>query len=487
MVLKAARTKIVATLGPASDAPEKINQLWNAGVDVFRLNFSHGTFEEHAKRVEHIREVTDDQAAILIDLPGPKIRIGEVKENSFLLTGDEFIITTRPLKGDSKRVSVDYKDLPRDASPGQHLSLADGSIQLRIKEIVDETDIVCEVLHGGPLLSRKGLNAPDVPLNLFFPTENDWKALEFSINLDPDFYALSFVRRRQDVAKIREFVNSQYKKTALISKIEHRDGLRNFEEILKVSDGIMVARGDLGVEIPVEQVPIVQKDLVAKCRLAARPVIVATQVLSSMTTSPRPTRAEANDVANAILDGTDALMLSEETASGNHPLESVMYMEKIAKETENHLTTPFPQDHVSSQDVAELIGQSAALLADRLDVAAIITATRTGRTSRYVAKHRPRLPIIAATPDPKTYKQLKLVWGVFPILIPVTTATDDLILVALKQSLEAGFIVDDDKVLVIAGTILGSPSTTNFMQVLSVRDTLEIAKTLEEQKKMKKE
>ncbi len=482
MTLKAARTKIVATIGPVSDSPDKIQQLWQVGVDVFRLNFSHSTFKEHKKRIEIIREITNDQAGILIDLPGPKIRIGEVEPNTVLLNGTEFIITTRPVKGNSNQVSVTYKDLPKDASPGQHISLADGLIQLRIKEIVEDTDIICEVLHGGPLLSRKGLNAPDVPLNLYFPTEKDWKALEFSIELDPDFYALSFVRRKQDVARIRDFINSKYKKAALISKIEHRDGLRNFDEILRLSDGIMVARGDLGVEIPVEQVPIVQKELVAKCRAAARPVIVATQVLSSMTTSPRPTRAEANDVANAILDGADALMLSEETASGNYPVDSVMYMEKIARSIEKYLEKPIDRYSSEKPDVAELIGQSTALLSAKLDVAAIITATRTGRTSRYVAKYRPKLPILAATPDPKTFKQLNLVWGVYPLLIPVTTTTDELILTALKKSLESGFIVEDDKVLVIAGTILGSPAKTNFLQVLKVSDTLEIARALQERK-----
>ncbi len=467
-------TKIVSTLGPASESKSSIKQLYEAGVDIFRLNFSHGTISEQEQRVEAIRFVTNNQAAILIDLPGPKIRIGEVEDGTILAKGTEFIITTRKVLGNREEVNVSYNGLPKDLNPGQQICLADGLINLKVKEIINNADIITEVINGGSITSGKGLNVPNAPLNLFFPTNYDIEIIKRAINFEPDFFGLSFVRRPKDIQIIRDLLHEKDADTALVAKIEHRDALSEFPNILSQSDAVMIARGDLGIEIPIEDIPIIQKELITQCRIANRPVIVATQVLSSMTYSPRPSRAEANDIANSILEGTDALMLSEETAIGNYPIDAVKIMDKIAKRIEYYMAKTQGISLPKLPDTIDPIENSIGSIAtSSSDIAAIITGTRTGRTAKIVSKYRPPQPILATTPSIKVLKQLKLVWGVIPLLIPETESTDDFIYNSITQALESELITVKDKILIVAGSLFGKRAKTNFIQILQVEQALE--------------
>ena len=468
------RTKIISTLGPVTESKSLIKQLYEAGVDIFRLNFSHGTLNEHEQRIADIRLVTNDQAAILIDLPGPKIRIGEIEDGTVLRQGNKFIITTRNIHGNKEEVSVSYNGLPQDVSPGQQICLADGLITLKVKEIINNTDIITEVIDGGSISSGKGLNVPNAPLKLFFPTKNDIEIIKYAINLEPDFFGLSFVRRTKDIQIIRDLLQEKNVHTALIAKIEHRDALTEFPDILSQSDAVMIARGDLGIEIPIEDIPVIQKELITQCRNANRPVIVATQVLLSMVHSPRPSRAEANDIANSILEGTDALMLSEETAIGDYPIESVKYMNRIAKRTEYYMSKTQGISPPKLLDTIDPIENSINSIANSpSDIAAILTGTRTGRTARIVSKYRPSQPILATTPSSRIFKQLKLVWGVIPLLISETESTDDFIYNSITQALESDLITVRDKILIVAGSLFGKRAKTNFIQVLQVEQALE--------------
>ncbi|MHA1167158.1 MAG: pyruvate kinase [Candidatus Hodarchaeales archaeon] len=327
---RSTKTKIVCTIGPASSKVSIQKKMLKAGMDVCRINFSHGTLEFYEDLFKKIRSITETDLGILVDLPGPKIRIGEVDGKHVLHKGDKFVITTEEdIVGDNKRVSISHKTLHKETKRGHHLFINDGIVGLKVKKILKK-DITCEVIAGGEISSRKGVNCPDVPLSLYFPTEVDLKKLEQAMKLRPDYVAMSFIRRPEDIIPIRNILEEKYINIKLISKIEHRDAIKNFKQILALSDGIMVARGDLGIEIPTEQVPGVQKDIIRQCNIAGKPVITATQMLESMTYNARPTRAEASDVANAILDGTDAVMLSGETAVGNFPIKVIEIMDKIA-------------------------------------------------------------------------------------------------------------------------------------------------------------
>ena len=472
-------TKIVATIGPASDKILVLKELLKY-VDVCRLNFSHGAYPDHLERYERIRSVSSD-VAVLIDLCGPKIRTGDVEKGTILENGQKFRISGKiGLEGNSEVVSTNYPPLIKDAKVGNHLAIDDGLLQFRvIKKDSKKKELVCEVLHGGVLKSRKGINAPDVPLSIFFPTQKDLDDIRFVIrkfDQPADFLAASFVRRKEDILAVREKLDEANSSMQIISKIENQDGLMNFDDILEHSDGIMVARGDLGIEIPSEKVPIVQKQIIAKCNKASKPVIVATQMLESMTINPRPTRAEVSDVSNAIMDGADAVMLSGETAVGKFPVETVGYMERIINEIgENlHLISTEPAWATDSPNIPEVLGRAAHLISDAssLGINAIVTSTRSGSTTRMIAKCRPEKKIIAGTPYETVKRQLQLVWGVYPLRVKVTPSYDELLYEIVLKATENSMLNPKDTILAVGGSMLGFPSKTNQLQILNVEDIL---------------
>ncbi|RMG52659.1 MAG: pyruvate kinase [Acidobacteria bacterium] len=464
------RTKIVCTIGPASRSPEKLEQLIAAGMNVARLNFSHGSHDEHEEVIVRLREIAARLArplAILQDLAGPKIRIGEITAGTVhLQAGDRFILTTEAVPGDEHKVSITYPALPRDVRPGDTLLLNDGALELRVEE-TRENEIICRVVVGGPLSSHKGINVPTRSLQVPSLTEKDREDLAFGLERGVDYVALSFVRSPADVLEAKQFMAERGRLVPLIAKIEKHEALAHIDEIIEVVDGIMVARGDLGVETPLEKVPLVQKMLIHKCNQAGKPVITATQMLRSMVNNPRPTRAEVTDVANAILDGTDAVMLSEETAVGNYPVEAVQMMARIAEDAESGF--PFtvwtsqlkPREPVS---LPEAVSRAACALAENIRARAIITFTQSGSTARLVAKYRPRPSILAPTPLEETYHRLALVWGVIPMLSEATQTTDEMMERAFTAARRAGFVRRGDTVVITAGVPLGVPGTTNLIK-----------------------
>ncbi|MHA1977801.1 MAG: pyruvate kinase [Candidatus Hodarchaeales archaeon] len=472
-------TKIVATIGPASDKILVLKELLKY-VDVCRLNFSHGSYPDHLERYERIRSVSSD-VAVLIDLCGPKIRTGDVESGTFLENGQKFRISGKiGLEGNSEVVSTNYPPLITDAKVGNHLAIDDGLLQFRVvKKDSKKKELICEVLNGGVLKSRKGINAPDVPLSIFFPTQKDLDDIRFVIrkfDQPADFLAASFVRRKEDILAVREKLDEANSSMKIISKIENQDGLKNFDDILEHSDGIMVARGDLGIEIPSEKVPIVQKQIIAKCNKTSKPVIVATQMLESMTINPRPTRAEVSDVSNAIMDGADAVMLSGETAVGKFPVETVGYMERIINEIgENlHLISTEPAWTTDSPNIPEVLGRAVHLISDAssLGINAIVTSTRSGSTTRMIAKCRPEKKIIAGTPYETVKRQLQLVWGVYPLCVKVTPSYDELLYEIVLKATEKSMLDPKDTILAVGGSMLGFPSKTNQLQILNVEDIL---------------
>ncbi|HEY9721721.1 MAG TPA: pyruvate kinase, partial [Oscillatoriaceae cyanobacterium] len=410
------RAKVVATLGPASSSPEMIRKLIDAGVDVFRLNFSHGTHDDHAARIANIRAISQDMncvVAVLQDIQGPKIRIGEVKGGEVLLTpGTEFWLQSAPVLADEHRASVSYENLEKDVPVGAQVLLDDGLLELKVLEVRPD-GVRTEVVVGGPLKPHKGVNFPGVKMNVAVVTEKDKEDLIFGAKQGVDFVAASFVQEPEDVLMVREFLAGLGSRAHVISKIERRGAVEKIAAITAVSDGIMVARGDLGVETLPEEVPLAQKRIIAHCNAVGKPVITATQMLDSMIHNPRPTRAEASDVANAVFDGTDAVMLSNETAAGAYPLEAVATMVRIVKEAERaHLA-----NHRSDRDVrpgssvSDAISLATAQLADKLGAAAIITATALGGSARMVSRYRPGSPIFALAMSEMVARQLALVWG----------------------------------------------------------------------------
>ncbi|PRX28946.1 pyruvate kinase [Orenia metallireducens] len=471
------RTKIVCTIGPASESKEKLSQLMDAGMNVARLNFSHGDFEEHGARVKNIRELSKEKGipvAILLDTKGPEIRTGALKTGNEKVTlekGQEFVLTTEDILGDTTKTSVTYKDLPKDMKAGDTILIDDGLIGLKVKETTD-TDVICEVVNGGKLGGRKGVNLPGVSVNLPAITEKDIADIEFGIEQGVDFIAASFVRKASDVLAIKEILDKHDANIKIIPKIENQEGVENLDEILEVADGLMVARGDLGVEIPPENVPAAQKQMIRKCNKAGKPVITATQMLDSMQKNPRPTRAEASDVANAIYDGTDATMLSGETAAGDYPVESVATMARIAVETEKQLEYARLMDRdvlESRNTITDSISHATCKSAYELDASAIITTTQSGYTARMVSKYRPETPVVAVTPDQKVFNQLILSWGVKPILADITDSTDEMIKDSMNAAVEAGYVQKDDVVVITAGTPVSEPGTTNLLKVEVVK------------------
>jgi len=472
------RTKIICTIGPASESVEVLEQLINEGMNVARLNFSHGTHEEHLRRVEAIRQAmrnTGRRVAIMLDTKGPEIRTGRLKEEPVVLEeGKRIVLTTEEILGDAERVSVSYRGLPQDVKPGNMILIADGLIGLRVLS-VQGTEIECEVVNGGELGSRKNVNVPGVAIRLPALTEKDVADINFAIDHELDFIAASFVRKASDVLDIRRLLEQRGADIHIIAKIENQEGVDNLEEIIQVADGVMVARGDLGVEIPTEEVPLVQKLIIRRCNQAGKPVITATQMLESMIRNPRPTRAEASDVANAIFDGTDAIMLSGETAAGKYPVEAVRTMARIARRAEMSLSFReiLESKRTAAQpNVTDAISHATCTTAMDLGAAAIITATKSGSTARMVSKYRPEAPIIAATPVERVANKLCLVWGVIPIVVRETQGTDEMIEEAIGGSLEAGLIRCGDLVVLTAGVPAGVPGTTNLIKVHVVADVL---------------
>lgn len=476
------RTKIVCTIGPASREPEVLRALIHAGMDVARLNFSHGDHATHAENIRRIRTAAQEvgkPVAILADLQGPKLRVGAVSGDGIpIYEGERVTLTTRLVTGQRTEggtaqavLSVSYADLPRDVSPGERILIDDGLMELVVEEVGAE-DILCRVVTGGVVQGHKGINVPGVGLSIPAITEKDWEDLGFAISEGVDWVALSFVRSPDEVQRLKEALAVRCASPALIrviAKIEKPQALDRIEEIVRVADGIMVARGDLGIEIPPERVPMVQKRLIRLANAAGKPVITATQMLDSMIRNPRPTRAEASDVANAILDGTDALMLSGETATGRYPLEAVRTMVRITEEVEQALlagpwSEPSYVQH-GTGDVTDAVSHAACDTAHDLQVAAIIASTASGQTARSIAKYRPHIPIVAVTPNPIVQRQLMLSWGVIPLLGQPTASADEMKHHALRAAREAGLVRAGQYVVITAGVTPYMPGTTNLMAV----------------------
>jgi pyruvate kinase len=459
--------KIVCTLGPASNSPEMIERLMEAGMDVVRLNFSHGTHEDHAQTIKRVREASgrlSKPIGILADLQGPKIRTGSLKDKKPvpLVTGQRFTISIRPVEGSSEGVSTTYKRMARDVSRGDRILLGDGLIELQVLSTTSTT-VVCKVVNGGLLGEHKGINLPGVKLKIPAVTPKDHADLVFALKQGANFVAVSFVRSAKDVLHAKKAISRQKQDVPIIAKLEKPEAIENLDEILAVSDAVMVARGDLGVEMSPEKVPVVQKQIIARACEARRAVITATQMLESMTLNPRPTRAEASDVANAVFDGSDALMLSAETASGAYPLEAVQMMDRIIREAEANNTRilrPSPAQFNIAETASELICHAS----EELDMKVIAVFTETGFTARLVSKHRPRRPIISFSTIQETRRRLSLNWGVFPRTIGKVRDIEELVRTAEKRLLEEHLVQPGDVVGIVAGTPLFVGGTTNFMK-----------------------
>ncbi|QTN00058.1 pyruvate kinase [Sediminibacillus dalangtanensis] len=475
------KTKIVSTIGPASESVEMLTKLMEAGMNVARLNFSHGDFEEHGQRIKNIREAaekTGKTVAILLDTKGPEIRTGTLKDGEAQLTkGDTVYVSMEDIEGTAERISVTYPDLINDVHVGSKLLLDDGLIELEVEEILKEKkELKTKALNSGLLKNKKGVNVPNVSVNLPGMTEKDANDIKFGIEQDVDFIAASFVRRATDVLEIRDLLEQHDAgHIHIIPKIENQEGVDNLDHILQVSDGLMVARGDLGVEIPPEEVPLVQKEMIRKCNTAGKPVITATQMLDSMQRNPRPTRAEASDVANAIFDGSDAIMLSGETAAGDYPAEAVQTMSNIAMKAEtaiDHKAILDLRSKNSDMTITDAISQSVNHSAMNLEVDAILTPTVSGHTARMISKYRPKAPIIAVTFDERIERRLALVWGVQTIVGQLAHSTDDVLDVAIDRGISSGMLQRGNRVIITAGVPVGESGTTNLMKVHVIGDVL---------------
>lgn len=475
------KTKIVCTIGPASESVEKLTQLMEAGMNVARLNFSHGDFEEHGARIKNIREaaeITGNNIAILLDTKGPEIRTNNMKDGAIeLVAGNDIIVSMTEVEGTTEKFSVTYEGLIDDVDPGSKILLDDGLIGLEVTKI-DKTagEIHTKILNSGTLKNKKGVNVPGVAVKLPGMTEKDANDIRFGIEQGIDFIAASFVRRASDVLEIKQLLeDNNASHIHIIPKIENQEGVDNIDEILEVSDGLMVARGDLGVEIPAEEVPLVQKLLIKKCNTLGKPVITATQMLDSMQRNPRPTRAEASDVANAIFDGTDAIMLSGETAAGSYPVEAVQTMNNIASRAEealNYKEILSKRSKDSEHSITDSIGQSVAHTALNLEVKAVITPTGSGHTARMISKYRPEAPIVAVTYDASIQRQLALVWGVYPRLSQKSESTDEMLDVAVQEGVNSSIVTHGDLVVITAGLPVGEAGTTNIMKIHVIGDVL---------------
>ena len=463
------KAKIVCTIGPASMRQEALAAMTEAGMDVARLNLSHGDFEAHRRVAEALRDI--GSVAILVDLPGPKIRIGRVEGSVRLVPGDRVHFTTQDVIGNSGELSVSHPGLPLELSVGGSIYINDGLIEIGVVSIDESLEgFTGRVVSGGEVTSFKGVNVPGARLSMRPPTEADLEGIEFGVEFC-DLFAASFVRERGDIEGVKKAIEEAGGDQPVISKIEHREAVENIDEIVEASDGVMVARGDLGIEVPSWEVPLIQKRIIGRCNEAGKPVIVATQMLESMVMNPRPTRAEASDVANAILDGADAVMLSEETAMGLFPVEAVKVMNKITQTVEEKAPRVQPERMVEGS-IPDVIGQLAAQAARAVGPAAIIVVTRSGFSARMVSKHRPRTPILSVAKSPEVNRRARLYWGVEPLEVEWADDRNELLVRAVRGSVEAGYLARGDSVMIVSGSTLEAPGGTSALEILSVEDIL---------------
>lgn len=466
------KTKIVCTLGPSTDKGNTLKELMLAGMDVCRFNFSHADHEEHLgrlKKVEKLRKELGIPVATLLDTKGPEIRIGTFKDNKKidLVEGQTFILTTRDIEGDETQVSISYPNLIYDIEVGHRILIDDGLIETVVTKVSD-TDITCCVKNGGTISNKKGVNVPGVHLTMPFISDKDREDILFGISHEYDFIAASFVRTADDVKEIRKMLVKHNSKTKIVAKIENLQGVENIDEIIKAADAIMIARGDMGVEIPYEEVPVIQKMIIKKVYNSNKQVITATQMLDSMMKNPRPTRAETTDVANAIYDGTSAIMLSGETAAGNYPVEALKTMVKIAIRAEADIDYKkrfHMLDACKSPDITDAISRATVTTAHDLNAKMIITVTTSGKTARVISRYRPQCQILGCTTDPIVYRQLNMSWGVTPLLMDIEHDTFELFEHAVQAVEEAGYLIDGEIAVLTAGVPLGMAGTTNLIKV----------------------
>lgn len=464
------RTKIVATIGPATQDPDVLRALIEAGASTLRLNFSHGTHDDHQRSIRLIRQISfelNQPVGILQDLQGPKIRLGRFEKGPIqLATGDSFVLTSHEVAGTQERAAVTYDRLADEVPPGSTILLDDGRVEMKVEAVdLEQRELHCRVVVGGQLSNNKGVNFPGVYLSIKAMTDKDRRDLMFGLNQGVDWVALSFVRNPQDVLEIKELIANAGKQVPVIVKIEKHEAIEQMESILSLSDGVMVARGDLGVELPAEEVPILQKRLIQTANSLGIPVITATQMLDSMATNPRPTRAEVSDVANAILDGTDAVMLSNETAVGQYPVEAVATMARVAVRTEQEGIRSALADAAGIRSIPNAISQAVGRIASQLNASAIMTLTKTGATARNVSKYRPKTPILAVTPHVHVARQLQLVWGVRPLLVLDLPSTGQTFQAAMNVAQEKTLLREGDLVVMTAGTLQGVSGSTDLIKV----------------------
>lgn len=468
------RTKIVCTIGPATNTRERIMDLAKAGMNVVRLNFSHGSHEDHKKVIEYIRSVAQEigySIPILMDLQGPKIRVGHMKDGVQMVNTGDYVTLTPDLDviGTETVIPIDYPTLAKDAVPGDTILLDDGLFEFRVVK-KDGEAITAQVINGGLLKSRKGVNLPGVKLSIPATSEKDIEDLEFGLRMGVDLVALSFVRNAEDVQNLISRIRSSGSNAGIIAKIEKPEAIKNFDEILEETDGIMVARGDLGIEIPSETVPLYQKRMIRACRAVGKPVITATQMLESMITNPRATRAESSDVANAVLDGTDAIMLSGETAAGKYPIEAVQVMDKICRSIERQSTSiymnmDFKKPEWKEKQVIESLSYSCVRMAEDVDAKVIATITHSGTTARRIAKYRPRVPVVAFTESLDVRRQLNLVWGVQSVKLKELFETDRSVQLMEEYLLQQGLVQKGDRVVIATGIPITQRGRTNMIKV----------------------
>lgn len=468
------KTKIICTIGPASESEERLRELMLAGMNVARFNFSHGSHEEHKAKFDRVIKVSSElklPVATLLDTKGPEIRLKDIEGGKTeLVSGQKFILTTEEVLGNNEKVTITYKGLKDDINVGTTILIDDGLIEMVVDEI-NETDIICSVVNGGPISNHKGVNIPGAALSMPYISDVDRSDIMFGCDMDFDFLAASFVRCKEDILEVRKIIEEHGSHMKIIAKIENMQGIRNLDEILEAADGIMVARGDMGVEIPMEEVPIVQKQMIKKAEALGKHVITATQMLESMIKNPRPTRAEATDIANAIYDGTTAIMLSGESAAGLYPVEAVKTMAKIAERTEQDIdynSRLRRRKDIDNIDTTTAISHATCTTAMDLKAAAIVTVTISGFTAGMIARYKPSCPIIACSVSPRTCRQLNLAWGVTPIWIARESTAEDLFDEAVHAAEKEGYIKKGDKVVLTAGVPLGVSGRTNMIRVVEV-------------------
>ena len=485
--LHSKHTKIVATIGPASRDPETLREMIRAGMNVARINFSHGDHKTHGETIDHIRRIADEEGsvvAILCDIQGPKIRIGRLQDEPLMLDiGDTITLTTDAVIGANGLVSLPHPEFVQDIREGTTLLLDDGNLQFHVRA-ADGRNLVCDVVVGGALKSRKGVSAPNARLTLSAITEKDRADIEFALAQGCDYIAMSFVRSANDIRELQALMDQLGRDAAVVAKIEMGEALENIEDIIAVCDGIMVARGDLGLETPAEEVPFHQKRIIKLCNAAAKPVITATQMLESMTDNPRPTRAEASDVYNAILDGTDAIMLSAESASGNYPVRSVEVMSEIASIAERNLENfgaPGMGREIQQaagrsdlEDISIAISKATSDISQMLKPTAIVTTSISGYTTRRVAKERPNTPILCMTPNARTQRRMALVWGVVPLHVDEFSTIDEMVSITIRAAHDRGLVQRGDRLVIIAGVPFGIDGQTNLIKIHTVGEEGEI-------------